>query len=189
MRAERVLKDSIETKRALLDDDERLTQIETVGQKLAETLRNGGKAVLFGNGGSAADAQHIAAELAGKFRRERPGLPVAALTTNTSSLTAIANDFEYGTVFSRQVRGMAKSGDVVIGISTSGTSENVVRGIREAKDIGATTVGLTGDDGGDLVDIADHCIRVPSADTARIQEAHITIGHIICGQVEDELFD
>ncbi|WP_276271754.1 D-sedoheptulose-7-phosphate isomerase [Haloarcula litorea] len=189
MRTERVFEESVAAKRRYLDDEDALATVERVGEAMAEALAAGDKVVLFGNGGSAADAQHIAAELSGKFRRERPGLPAVALTTNTSSVTAIANDFGYETVFARQVEGMVSAGDVVVGISTSGTSENVLRGIEAAADLGATTVGLTGESGGDLAGMVDHCVTAPSADTARIQEVHITVGHAVCGIVEGMLFD
>lgn len=188
MRAEEILEESVAVKQQMREHPDVLETIEAVGTDMTAALETGATVVLFGNGGSAADAQHIAAELAGKFRKPRPGLPALALTTNTSSLTAIANDFDYETVFARQVDGVVDPDDVVVGISTSGTSANVVEGIREANGIGATTVGLTGRGGGDLAALADHCITVPSDDTARIQEAHITIGHILCEHVEGELF-
>ena len=143
--------------------------------------------LLFGNGGSAADAQHIACELGGKFYLDRAPLPVIALTTNTSSLTAIGNDYSYEEIFARQVRGLAKQGDIVVGISTSGNSPNVLRGIEEAKQLGAITVAFTGQ-GGRLKELAEYVLSVPSSDTPRIQEAHITAGHIICYLVEDTLF-
>jgi D-sedoheptulose 7-phosphate isomerase len=188
MRAETVLEESIATKEAMRRETDLLETVERVGAEMVAALEDGHKVLLFGNGGSAADAQHIAAELAGKFRAVRPGLPALALTTNTSSLTAIANDFDYGTVFARQVDAVGQDGDVAVGISTSGTSENVVAGVREANAVGATTVGLTGRGGGELGSVADYCVGVPSEDTARIQEAHITVGHILSGHVEAELF-
>ena len=188
MGAETELQESIAVKEALLDSQDELAKIHQVGRDISAALEAGNKVVLFGNGGSAADAQHIAAELAGKFRLHRNSLPAISLTTNTSSLTAIANDYNYETVFARQVNGLVNAGDVAVGISTSGTSENVVEGITAANDLGATTVALTGEDGGDLVDIVDTCLQAPSTDTARIQEVHITIGHILCGQVEADLF-
>jgi len=154
---------------------------------LVDAFRKGNKVLLFGNGGSAADAQHIACELAGKFYLDRAPLPAIALTTNTSSLTAIANDYSYEEVFVRQVKGLVKQGDVVIGISTSGNSPNVLRGIEEAKRLGATTIALIGR-GGRLKKSADYVLSVPSDDTPRIQEAHITAGHIICYLVEQALF-
>lgn len=188
MRSSDVFEASIETKAAFVDDEEALATVDEVGHEIADALAAEHKVVLFGNGGSAADAQHIAAELAGKFRRERPGLPALALTTNSSSVTAIANDFGYESVFARQVEGVVTAGDIVVGLSTSGTSANVVAGVETANDLGATTVGLTGATGGTLVDVVDTCVRVPSRDTARIQEVHITVGHALAGIVEEVLF-
>ena len=178
--------ESIAVKRALLE-----TQAETianVGAALVEAMRNGKTLYLFGNGGSAGDAQHIAAELVGRFTKERRALPAVALTTNTSALTALGNDYEYAIVFARQLEAFGKPGDVVIGISTSGNSPNVVQGLLTAKELGLVTVGLTGETGGKTKAIANHCICVPSRDTARIQESHILIGHILCEIVECELF-
>lgn len=154
---------------------------------LVQALRAGKKVLLFGNGGSAADAQHIAAELAGKFYRNREPLPAIALTTNSSSVTAIANDYGYEAVFVRQLKGLVKEGDVVIGISTSGSSPNVLLAMEEAKRRGAITVAFTGQEG-KLNDLADFVLSIPSRDTPRIQEAHITAGHIICYLVEEALF-
>jgi D-sedoheptulose 7-phosphate isomerase len=175
---------AIELKRALQKDAGTLLAIADM---LTNAFRKGNKLLIFGNGGSAADAQHIASELTGRFHLDRPPLPAMALTTDTSSLTAIANDFGYETVFARQVRAFTRAGDVVIGISTSGGSPNVLRGIREAKECGAVTVALTGQ-GGELATMADLALRIPSRDTPRIQEAHITAGHIICCLVEEALF-
>jgi len=158
-----------------------------IARLLVEAFQRGNKVLLFGNGGSAADAQHIASELAGKFYRDRAPLPAIALTTNTSSLTAIGNDYGYEEVFARQVKGVARKGDVVIGISTSGNSPNVLRGIEEAKRLGATTIAFTGQ-GGNLKEMAEYVLAIPSSDTPRIQEAHITAGHIICYLVEEALF-
>ena len=154
---------------------------------LVEGFRKGNKVLLFGNGGSAADAQHIASELAGKFYRDRASLPAIALTTNTSSLTAIGNDYGYEEVFARQVKGLAREGDAVIGISTSGNSPNVLRGVEEAKRLGSITIAFIGQ-GGELKNLADYVLSIPSSDTPRIQEAHITAGHIICYLVEEALF-
>jgi len=162
-------------------------KIQAIAELIIGAYRNGGKVVLFGNGGSAADAQHIAAELVGKFLLERKAFPAIALTTNSSILTAIANDYSYDEVFSRQVEALVTDKYVVIGISTSGNSQNVVDAIALAKKKGAKTVGLTGDDGGKLAKIAGLTLIVPSDSTPRIQEAHITIGHIICEIVEGEL--
>jgi len=178
------LQDSAALKTALIGQKDLIVQIANL---LTEAFRKGNKVLLFGNGGSAADAQHIACELSGKFYRHRDPLPAIALTTNTSALTAIANDYDYAEVFSRQVRGLAREGDVAIGISTSGDSPNVIRGLQEARHCGAVTVAFSGQ-GGRLREEADHVLSVPSTDTPRIQEAHITAGHIICYLVEKELF-
>jgi len=151
-----------------------------------KSFESGGKLLLMGNGGSAGDAQHIAAEFIGRYKLERKPVPAIALTVDSSILTCVGNDYGYENVFERQVRGLAKKEDAVIGISTSGTSENVVRGIAAAKTIGAATIGLLGKGGGTLKDMVDVAIVVPSSDTARIQEAHITIGHIICEILDGE---
>lgn len=148
-------------------------------------IMKGNKIFFMGNGGSAADAQHLAAEFVGRFEKERPGLPAIALTTDTSILTAVGNDYGFSQVFSRQIAALARSGDVVVGISTSGNSVNVVQAIAAAKEIGAVTVGLTGESGGQLAEVCDLCIKVPSRSTARIQEAHILIGHIVCALVDE----
>ncbi|MFQ5508918.1 MAG: SIS domain-containing protein [Leptospirillia bacterium] len=161
--------------------------LESVAVALITSYRQGGKLLVFGNGGSAADAQHIAAELVGRFEAERAGLAAIALTTDTSALTAIANDFGYERIFARQVEALARPGDVAIGISTSGNSGNVVQGIERAREAGCVTVALTGKDGGKLGGIADHHINVPHHSTARVQEGHITLGHILCQLVETGL--
>jgi D-sedoheptulose 7-phosphate isomerase len=181
---ERQVAESIALKRALIQQADVLIAIADVW---LECLRKGGKILLCGNGGSAADAQHIAAELAGKFRLVRRPLPGIALTTNTSILTAVSNDLGYETVFALQVRALARPGDVFVGISTSGNSPNVLRAVEAAKEMGATTVGLSGS-GGPLKDMVDLALAVPSTDTPRIQEAHITAGHLVCGLVEQALF-
>jgi D-sedoheptulose 7-phosphate isomerase len=155
---------------------------------IINSYRKKGKVILFGNGGSAADAQHIAAEFVGRFKKERKALNAIALTTDTSILTAIGNDYEFGKIFSRQVEAICNRNDVVIGISTSGKSINVINGIKKAKELNAKTIALTGCDGGELKKIVDVCICIPSFSTPRIQEMHITIGHIICEIVEDKLF-
>ena len=156
-----------------------------IAEAIIECLRRGNKVILCGNGGSAADCQHIAAELVGRFERERRGLPAIALTTDTSILTAISNDYEYASVFSRQVEALARPGDIVIGISTSGNSANVVRALQAAKMLECVVVGFTGSDGGRLGAISDVCIQVPSDNAARIQEMHILIGHILCALVDE----
>lgn len=182
------LRKSVELKTKVLNDLSLLTMIKKVSLAIIEAYRNRKKLILFGNGGSAADAQHIAAELVNRFGLERMALPAIALTTDTSILTSIANDYDYSKVFARQAEALAEQGDVVIGISTSGTSLSVIKGIEAAREKGAKTIGLTGKNGGKLAKIVDLVLKVPSNDTPRIQEAHITILHIICHLVERELF-
>jgi len=152
-----------------------------------DSIRSGGKVLIFGNGGSAADAQHIAAELVGRYKSERKGLPAVALTTDTSALTSIGNDFGFDQIFQRQVEALAKPEDVVIGISTSGNSLNVVSALRLSKKMGCKTIGLSGNDGGDMNTICDINIVVPASDTPRIQEMHILIGHTLCQLIEKSL--
>ncbi|XRO75820.1 D-sedoheptulose 7-phosphate isomerase [Methanocaldococcus sp. 28A] len=155
---------------------------------ILEALKNGNKILICGNGGSAADAQHFAAEIVGRFKLERKGLPAIALTTDTSILTAIGNDYGFKKIFERQVEALGKKGDVLIGISTSGNSENVIRAVNKAKEMKIYTIGLLGKGGGNLKDIVDLALIVPSNDTARIQECHLTIYHVICEEVEKRLF-
>jgi D-sedoheptulose 7-phosphate isomerase len=176
-----------EGSRARLNIDRK--QVYELGHKIYDSMNRGGKLLIMGNGGSAADAQHIAAEFVGRFFKERRALPAIALNTNTSSLTAIANDYSYEDIFSRQVEALAKPGDVVIGISTSGNSKNVVEGIKKADSLGCLTVGLTGRSGGKLKDVAKMVIRVDSDSTPIIQEMHIAIGHMISNIVEDLVSD
>ncbi|MDP9954616.1 D-sedoheptulose 7-phosphate isomerase [Epilithonimonas hungarica] len=154
---------------------------------LCEAINNGNKILLFGNGGSAADAQHIAAEFTGRFVKERRGLPAVAITTDTSALTAIGNDYGYEKVFERQIEALANPGDVLIGISTSGNSGNVIKALLKGKELGCNLIGLSGRDGGEMNDICDFNLIVPSNVTARIQEVHILIGHILCQIVDDSL--
>jgi len=161
--------------------------IEIAAKLCINSLRNGGKILIFGNGGSAADAQHIAAELVGRYKLDRKGLFAIALTTDTSTITSISNDFGYNQVFSRQVEAIANQKDILIGISTSGSSSNVINGLKMASIIGCRSIGLSGSDGGKMNQICDVNIVIPSLDTPRIQEMHITIGHIICHLIELEL--
>jgi D-sedoheptulose 7-phosphate isomerase len=163
--------------------------IVNAAKMIIDAYKTGGKVLLIGNGGSAADAQHIAAELVGRFKLERKGLPAIALTTDTSILTALANDYGYDTVFSRQLETLANDKDILIAITTSGTSPNILKAVEMARSKNITVIGLTGGDGGKLQDVADITIAVPSDSTPRIQESHITIGHIICNLVEKELFN
>ena len=162
--------------------------IEQIGLRLTKVLKAGRTVFLFGNGGSAADAQHIAAELEARFLRERRALPCHALTTNTSTLTAIGNDYGYERTFSRQLEAYCRKGDAAVGISTSGNSPNVLEGIKTARKIGAVTIGLTNEKGGKLKGLADLCVRVPSTDTQRVQECHMAVGHILCDIIEASMF-
>ena len=160
--------------------------IEQAGRMAVNAIDRGNKIILFGNGGSAADAQHLASELTGRYKRERRPLPAIALTTDTSALTAVGNDYAFEQVFERQVQAVAAPGDLLIGISTSGNSANVVRGIEAGRAIGCTTLGLTGNGGGKLGAVTELNVVVPSDDTARIQEMHILIGHAICQMIDDQ---
>ena len=162
-------------------------QILEAAHTIRDCLANGGKLLLMGNGGSAADSQHIAAELIGRFKRERKAIPALALTVDSSSLTALGNDYGFDNIFSRQVEALANPNDAVVGISTSGNSINVIHALNVAREIGASTIGLIGNDGGNMKNSVDISIVVPSSDTARIQEVHITIGHIICEIIEQDL--
>lgn len=165
---------------------EQMDVIQLMAERCKEALKAGNKVLFCGNGGSAADAQHLAAELIGRFQKERRSLASIALTTDTSILTAVANDYGYDEVFARQVEGLGRSGDVLIGISTSGNSANVVKAALKARDTGMHTIAFTGEGGGKLKDICDITFAVPSKVTARIQEMHIMVGHIICELVEEE---
>jgi len=162
-----------------------IPQLEEASKMVLETFKNGNKVLFCGNGGSAADAQHISAELTGRYKTERKGLPAIALTTDTSALTAISNDYGYNRVFDRQVEALVREGDLVVGISTSGESLNIISALLLAKDMGAKTLGLSGKDGGKMNYVCDLNLVVPSDDTPRIQEMHILIGHIICQAVDD----
>ena len=170
-----------------LDKPHYAGQVAAIVAALVGAFRAGNKVLWFGNGGSAADAQHLAAEFSGRFLRERGGLPSEALTVNTSAVTAISNDFGYEQLFARMVEALAKPGDVVVGITTSGTSKNVVRGLERAKERGATTIAFTGNGGGTVAEIADLSLIGPDGYSAIVQEVHITMGHIICDLVEQEL--
>lgn len=180
-----ILLESIQVKEDLLRTS--IGQIIEITDLITACLKKNGKVILFGNGGSASDSQHIAAEFVGRFKKDRGALAAMALTTNTSILTALANDYGYETVFAKQVEALGHKNDVAIGISTSGKAKNVLLGIRQAKKMGLATVALTGSDGGELIKLADISLVVPSSVTARVQEAHITIGHIICELVEEAL--
>jgi D-sedoheptulose 7-phosphate isomerase len=179
---------SIAVKQSLLDRAEIVTAIAKVSEILIEALQQGNKLLLFGNGGSAADAQHIAAEFVGRFAFDRPPLPALALSVNTSAVTAIGNDYGFDLVFARQIEALGRPGDVAIGISTSGNSPNVLQGVMAAKKLGLHTVALTGVAGGQLKTAVDYCICAPSNETPRIQECHILIGHVVAQLVEQTIF-
>jgi D-sedoheptulose 7-phosphate isomerase len=181
---ERPFAELIEDRRGLLDPQLYERAVDRIVRAMTFALHNGHAIYWMGNGGSAADAQHLAAEFSGRFLRERRALPSEALTVNTSALTAIANDFGYDQVFSRQIEALVEQGDVVVGITTSGNSENVVKGLLAAKALGAVTVAFTGNDGGRVADVADLVLLGPSGYSAIIQEIHITLGHIVCDLVE-----
>ncbi len=182
------VKKSYETKQDIYNNENLLDKIEQVSKLCVTLYKNNKKTLLAGNGGSAADAQHIAAEMVGRYGFDRPSLPSLALTTDTSALTAIGNDYGYDQVFSRQLEGMGQEGDLFIGISTSGNSKNVINAFKSAKQKNITTVALVGRDGGEMAKLADYAIIVPSEATPRIQESHILIGHIICDIIEKEIF-
>lgn len=180
------IKESIETKNQILKS--LVPQIEQAAKIMIEALKVGNKILFFGNGGSAADAQHLTAELIGRYRKDRRSLPAIALSTDTSILTSLSNDYGFEVVFAKQIEGLAKKGDVAFGISTSGNSRNVLEGIEKAKEMGCKTIGLLGCDGGRIGEVVDLAVTVPCKITPRIQESHITIGHILCSLIEQELF-
>ena len=184
----KAIESSIALKERLLKTENLVATVSRVTEILIDAFKAGKKVLLFGNGGSAADAQHIAAEFVGRFAFDRPALPALALSANTSCVTAIGNDYGFNRVFSRQIEALARSGDVAIGISTSGQSQNVILAMSIAKKMGLHTIGLTGSAEGGLADAVEYCIRVPSSETPRIQECHILIGHIISELVEQTIF-
>ena len=182
------IEDSYQVKQKILNDKALVLLIQEVAQKAVDTYKSGNKTLIAGNGGSAADAQHIAGEFVSRFYFDRPGLASQALTTDTSILTAVANDYGYERLFARQIQANGSTGDMFIAISTSGNSANILEALKECKNKGIVTVGLAGETGGKMVDLCDYCIKVPSSSTPRIQESHILIGHIICSVVEEALF-
>jgi len=182
---EQIIKESILVKQGLLKSQ--TANIQKAAELIISSLKKGGKLLVCGNGGSAADAQHIAAEFVGRFKKERKALPAIALTTDTSILTAIGNDYGYDFTFKRQAEALANKNDVLLGISTSGNSKNVIEAVEFANKIGMVTIGLTGGAGGKLAKLAKHSIIVPSSDTPRMQESHILIAHIICELAEDSV--
>lgn len=184
----RIIEDSIATKQAIVSGQTLMQTASKIADAITLCYRNGGKVLFCGNGGSAADAQHLAAELSGRFYFDRPPLDAEALHVNSSYVTAVANDYTYDEIYSRYVNGVGKKGDVLIGISTSGNSENILRALKVAKSKGMVTVAMTGESGGKMKDVVDYLLNVPSTDTPRIQEAHIMLGHIFCQIVEEDLF-
>ncbi len=183
-----IIGQSIQTKQKLLENETLLKALQGVADAIVNCYRNGGKVLMCGNGGSAADAQHLAAELSGRFYFDRDPLEAEALHVNSSYVTAVANDYSYNDIYSRYVKGVGKAGDVIIGFSTSGNSENIVRALQVAKDKDMVTIGMTGSKGGKMKELSDILLNVPSDDTPRIQESHIMLGHIFCEIVEEELF-
>lgn len=183
-----IVEASIAVKQQLLSSTELIASIEQVTALIIKAFENGNKVLFCGNGGSAADAQHLAAEFSGRFYFDRDPLPSEALHCNSSYMTAVANDYGYDVVYSRMIKGMGRPGDVLVGLSTSGNSVNIIKAMEQAREIGMINVGLTGASGGKMKDICDHLINVPSSDTPRIQESHIMVGHIICQLVEAHLF-
>ena len=180
-------KDSISVKQKFVD--EYMETIIEVSRLIADTLKNGSKLLLFGNGGSACDASHIAAEFINRFQRERPAFPAIALNTDMAVITSIANDYDYSTIFERQLKALAQEGDVVIAMSTSGTSPNVIKAVEAATRKGLKIVAMTGAKGDKLASMSDYIFAVPSNDTPRVQETHITLGHVLCQMVEEILFE
>jgi D-sedoheptulose 7-phosphate isomerase len=182
------IEDSYKVKEKILEDALLMKLINEVACKAIDIYKNGNKTLIAGNGGSAADAQHIAGEFVSRFYFDRPGLASQALTTDTSILTSIANDYGFEKLFARQIQANGNSGDLFIAISTSGNSVNIIEALKECKNKGIITVGLTGESGGKMLELCDYCIKIPSSSTPRIQESHILVGHIICSVVEEALF-
>lgn len=183
-----IISSSIEVKQHVLNNMSLINQMITVVDKATQAFKNGNKVLFCGNGGSAADAQHLAAEFSGRFYKDRKALPSEALHCNTSYLTAVANDYSYDVIYSRLIEGIGNKGDVLIGLSTSGNSKNIVKAFEKAHELGMFTVGFTGKTGGAMREVSDVLINVPSIDTPRIQESHILVGHIICELVEKNIF-
>ncbi|MDX1940119.1 MAG: D-sedoheptulose 7-phosphate isomerase [Saprospiraceae bacterium] len=187
-RIKEMIAQSIATKEAVLADERLLTTVQEVVNICIITFKNGGKVLFCGNGGSAADAQHLAAELSGRFYFDREPLFAEALHVNSSFVTAVANDYNYEEVYARMIRAAGRKGDVLFAMSTSGNSENIIRAIKDAKKIKMIVIGMTGESGGKMRDLCDFLINIPSHDTPRIQECHMMLGHLICELIENELF-
>jgi D-sedoheptulose 7-phosphate isomerase len=183
------IQDTYSTFEKILQDNKLIESVQNLASISAKALQNGNKIIFCGNGGSAADSQHLAAELVSKLYKDRPALSAMSLTTDTSAITAIANDYGYDKLFSRQIEAVGNKGDILIGISTSGRSINVINGILKAKELGLTTIAFLGQDGRDIGKISDHQLNIPSDKTPKIQEAHIALGHIYCAVIEKIIFD
>jgi D-sedoheptulose 7-phosphate isomerase len=184
----KIIQSSIEVKKKINEDENLLKTIHQCVQVMVKAFERGNKVLFCGNGGSASDAQHLAAELTGRFYTDRDALPAEALHCNSSYITAVANDYSYDVIYSRLVKGIGNKGDILVGLSTSGNSKNIINSFMTAREMEMITIGFTGSSGGKLKALSDHLINVPSDDTPRIQEAHITIGHIICQMVEEIYF-
>ena len=184
-----IIRASIDTKQKILEDELLLQTINNCVHKIVMAFKNGNKVLFCGNGGSAADAQHLAAEFSGRFYTDRKALPAEALHCNTSYLTAVGNDYSFDVIYSRLIDGIGQHGDVLIGLSTSGNSKNIIKAFETTKEKGMITIGFTGMTGGQLKSVSDYLINIPSTDTPRIQESHIMAGHIICQLVEEKLFN
>ena len=183
-----IISASAEVKQEILKNDAMIELIERIAADMVSALKNGNRIYFCGNGGSAADAQHLAAEFSGRFYIDRDALPAEALHCNTSYLTAVANDYSYDVIYARLIKGMGQQGDFLVGLSTSGNSANIVKAFEVAREKGIHTVGFTGESGGKMKELSDYLVNVPSNDTPRIQEAHIMVGHIICQLVEEQYF-
>ncbi len=183
-----IIQASIDVKRQLLKDEKILSTISNCVDVIVQAFKNGNKVLFCGNGGSAADAQHLAAEFSGRFYLDRDALPAEALHCNSSYITAVGNDYGYDFIYSRMIKGVGQKGDVLVGLSTSGNSKNIIKAFEVAKEKGMITIGFTGATGGNIRSLCDYLINIPSTDTPRIQESHITVGHIICQLVEEKYF-
>ncbi len=183
-----IIQESIDVKQSFLADASNIVLIENICNSITNAFKNGRKVLLCGNGGSAADAQHIAAEFSGRFKINRPALPAEALHVNTSYLTAVGNDYGFDVIYSRMIEGIGCEGDVLIALSTSGNSNNILNAIKAAKSKSMVTIGMTGISGGDMNDHCDFMVKIPSSNTPRIQESHILVGHIICQLVENNIY-
>ncbi len=184
-----IIQQSIDVKKLLLSDENIISILSSCVDEIVTAFKHGNKVLFCGNGGSAADAQHLAAEFSGRFYTDREALPAEALHVNTSYLTAVANDYSYDVVYSRIIKGIGKKGDVLVGLSTSGNSGNIVKAFETAREKGMKTIGFTGSTGGKMKELSDYLLNVPSNDTPRIQESHIMLGHIICQLVEEQYFN